>query len=228
MVLALVAERARYFNVVEAPVLPRAGPPGAGRTKPMRSGRRAAREGGQSTLAAVGTSILPSPRGRHTARLAVSGFPGPPRCNHVLVSFWQIVVVLVFLAIMVAWVVALVDAVRRPQAQWEMAQQNKLLFVLLIIFLGWFGARCTRSSRGPSSRWPRREASPQASPDHPGAGSARLAARASRDGRGCHTSDPCGSQAYAGVDRPVREDRRAQGAPARGLTSCRAGRAWGR
>jgi hypothetical protein len=58
----------------------------------------------------------------------------------VLVNFWQIVVVLVFLAIMVAWVVALVDAVRRPQAQWEMAQQNKLLFVLLIIFLGWFGA----------------------------------------------------------------------------------------
>ena len=57
-----------------------------------------------------------------------------------LVSFWEILAVLVLVAVMVAWVVALVDAIRRPRAQWEMAQQNKLLYVLLIIFLGWFGA----------------------------------------------------------------------------------------
>jgi hypothetical protein len=55
-------------------------------------------------------------------------------------SGWEIVGGIVLIAIMVAWVVALVDAIRRPRTQWEMAGQNKVLYVLMIIFLGWFGA----------------------------------------------------------------------------------------
>lgn len=52
----------------------------------------------------------------------------------------HVVVLLVWLALVALWVASLVDALRRPDAQWQAAGQNKTLFVLLIILTGWLGA----------------------------------------------------------------------------------------
>jgi heme/copper-type cytochrome/quinol oxidase subunit 2 len=38
------------------------------------------------------------------------------------------------------WIWALVDAVQRSDADWEQAGQNKLVWVLILIFLGVIGA----------------------------------------------------------------------------------------
>jgi len=52
----------------------------------------------------------------------------------------QIALWIVLVVVTIGWFVALVDAIRRPKAQWQLADQNKVLFLVLIIFLGWFGA----------------------------------------------------------------------------------------
>ncbi|KRF25276.1 PLDc N-terminal domain-containing protein [Phycicoccus sp. Soil803] len=49
---------------------------------------------------------------------------------------WHIIVLIGF----VLWLWALVDALRRPDQQWKAAGQNKVLFVVLIVILGWLGA----------------------------------------------------------------------------------------
>ena len=46
------------------------------------------------------------------------------------------IVVLLFLAIAVLWFISLVDALRRPDPHWTAAGQSKLVFVLLMVFLG--------------------------------------------------------------------------------------------
>lgn len=38
------------------------------------------------------------------------------------------------------WVVCLVECLKTPDQQWANAGQNKTVFVLLLVFLGWFGA----------------------------------------------------------------------------------------
>jgi hypothetical protein len=40
---------------------------------------------------------------------------------------------------MVLWLVGLVEALRTPDGQWEVAGQSKLLYVLLMVFLGLLG-----------------------------------------------------------------------------------------
>jgi hypothetical protein len=39
----------------------------------------------------------------------------------------------------VPWLVGLVDALRTPDGQWEAAGQSKILYVLLMVFLGLLG-----------------------------------------------------------------------------------------
>lgn len=39
----------------------------------------------------------------------------------------------------VFWIWGLVDALRRPQSNWEAAGQNQILWVVLMIFLGFIG-----------------------------------------------------------------------------------------
>jgi hypothetical protein len=51
-----------------------------------------------------------------------------------------LVVALVGLLTFVVWVVALVDALRIPDRDWDRAGQSKLLWVLLIALLGVIGA----------------------------------------------------------------------------------------
>ncbi|WP_406032084.1 hypothetical protein OG801_26835 [Nocardioides sp. NBC_00163] len=51
-----------------------------------------------------------------------------------------IVLLLVWLALTVWWLVMLVQALRTPDSVWAAADQSKILYVLLIIFLGWLGA----------------------------------------------------------------------------------------
>lgn len=51
-----------------------------------------------------------------------------------------LVVALVGLLTFVVWVVALVDALRIPDRDWDRAGQSKLLLVLLIALLGVIGA----------------------------------------------------------------------------------------
>lgn len=38
------------------------------------------------------------------------------------------------------WVWSLVDAIQRPDADWEQAGQNKLIWILVIIFVGFIGS----------------------------------------------------------------------------------------
>ncbi|MET8518599.1 hypothetical protein [Nocardioides sp. NPDC004968] len=51
-----------------------------------------------------------------------------------------IVLLLVWLALTVWWLVMLVQALRTPDSVWAAADQSKILYVLLMIFLGWLGA----------------------------------------------------------------------------------------
>jgi hypothetical protein len=60
--------------------------------------------------------------------------------NHVDMSFGQVLVWVALVIVTIGWFVALIDAIRRPKAQWQMAGQNKVLYLVMIIFLGWFGA----------------------------------------------------------------------------------------
>jgi choline-glycine betaine transporter len=50
------------------------------------------------------------------------------------------VIPLVFVLVVGFWVVALVDAVRRPNDEWRAAQQDKFPWVLLILATGTVGA----------------------------------------------------------------------------------------
>ncbi|MCP4226106.1 MAG: hypothetical protein GY773_22445, partial [Actinomycetia bacterium] len=38
------------------------------------------------------------------------------------------------------WVWSLVDAIQRPDAEWEQAGQNKLIWILVLIFVGFIGS----------------------------------------------------------------------------------------
>jgi len=38
------------------------------------------------------------------------------------------------------WVWSLVDAIQRPDAEWEQAGQNKLVWILVLIFVGFIGS----------------------------------------------------------------------------------------
>jgi Phospholipase_D-nuclease N-terminal len=49
-------------------------------------------------------------------------------------------ILVLLLGLMVLWLGSLVDALRRPDAQWKAAGQNKILYVVLILLLGWLGA----------------------------------------------------------------------------------------
>ncbi|MEU0267680.1 hypothetical protein [Nocardioides sp. NPDC006303] len=51
-----------------------------------------------------------------------------------------ILLLLVWLALTVWWLVMLVQALRTPDSVWAAADQSKILYVLLMIFLGWLGA----------------------------------------------------------------------------------------
>lgn len=50
------------------------------------------------------------------------------------------IVLLLPVVLAALWLVALVDALRRPESQWSAAQQNRLLYVLLMVFLSLVGA----------------------------------------------------------------------------------------
>ncbi len=47
---------------------------------------------------------------------------------------------LVSMIAMVFWIVALVDALRRPASEWEAAQQNQLVWVVVIVITNIIGA----------------------------------------------------------------------------------------
>ncbi|MER7604347.1 hypothetical protein [Nocardioides sp. NPDC127503] len=51
-----------------------------------------------------------------------------------------ILLLLVWFALTVWWLVMLVQALRTPDSVWAAADQSKILYVLLMIFLGWLGA----------------------------------------------------------------------------------------
>ncbi|NNL68475.1 MAG: hypothetical protein HKO70_00760, partial [Acidimicrobiia bacterium] len=40
----------------------------------------------------------------------------------------------------VLWIWSIIDAVQRPDAQWERAGQTKLVWILILIFLGFLGS----------------------------------------------------------------------------------------
>lgn len=40
----------------------------------------------------------------------------------------------------VFWIWSLVDAIQRPDAEWEQAGQNKLVWILVLIFVGFIGS----------------------------------------------------------------------------------------
>ncbi|NYI76938.1 hypothetical protein [Nocardioides panzhihuensis] len=50
------------------------------------------------------------------------------------------IMLLVWCAITVWWLMMLVQALRTPDSVWTAAGQSKILYVLLMIFLGWIGA----------------------------------------------------------------------------------------
>lgn len=52
---------------------------------------------------------------------------------------WHIITLLILLGGFVAWLWALVDALRRPDRQWKVTGHSKVLFVVLIVILGWLG-----------------------------------------------------------------------------------------
>ena len=47
-----------------------------------------------------------------------------------------LLVLVPFLALLVLWVFTPVDAVRRPEEQWEAAGQSKVLWVVLLVVVG--------------------------------------------------------------------------------------------
>ncbi|MEO6414211.1 MAG: PLDc N-terminal domain-containing protein [Pedococcus sp.] len=49
---------------------------------------------------------------------------------------WHVIVLVGF----VLWLWALVDALRNPDQRWKAAGHNKVLYVVLIVILGWVGA----------------------------------------------------------------------------------------
>lgn len=55
------------------------------------------------------------------------------------VGFFSLLM-LVAAAGFVFWVIALIDALRRPADQWEMAGQNQLMWVGVIVFANMIGA----------------------------------------------------------------------------------------
>jgi len=56
------------------------------------------------------------------------------------VSVLMLVLVVLSLATAILWILALVDALRRPDPAWAAAGQNKLLWVLVVVFTGIVGA----------------------------------------------------------------------------------------
>ncbi len=38
------------------------------------------------------------------------------------------------------WIWSLVDAIQRPDAEWEQAGQNKLIWILVIVLIGFIGS----------------------------------------------------------------------------------------
>jgi len=50
-----------------------------------------------------------------------------------------LVLVVLGLLLGVLWLVFLIDALRRPEGEWQAAEQSQVVFVLLMIFLGLFG-----------------------------------------------------------------------------------------
>lgn len=50
-----------------------------------------------------------------------------------------IVFLIAFVAIPVVMIITLVDIARRPQAEWETAGQNQIMWVLLVLFLTLIG-----------------------------------------------------------------------------------------
>ncbi len=55
-------------------------------------------------------------------------------------SVFGILVVGVFLAATALWIFTLVESLQIPDHTWQAAGQNKLLWVLLIVFLGFLGS----------------------------------------------------------------------------------------
>jgi uncharacterized membrane protein len=51
-----------------------------------------------------------------------------------------ILLLVIGFAVTVWWLVMLVEALRTPDSVWTAADQSKILYVLLMIFLGWLGA----------------------------------------------------------------------------------------
>lgn len=49
-------------------------------------------------------------------------------------------VALVFLAGFAFWLWMLIDALRRPTAEWEAADQNQIVHIVVIVVLGFIGA----------------------------------------------------------------------------------------
>lgn len=50
-----------------------------------------------------------------------------------------VVFALIAIALFGWWLAMLIDALRTPQGQWEVARQNQLVYVLMMIFLGVIG-----------------------------------------------------------------------------------------
>lgn len=57
-----------------------------------------------------------------------------------LVLIGGVALPLIGLAITVWWLLMLIQALRTPDSVWAAAGQSKLVYVLLMIFLGWLGA----------------------------------------------------------------------------------------
>ncbi len=57
-----------------------------------------------------------------------------------MASIFGILVLGVFLASLAVWIFTLVDSLQTPDQTWQAAGQNKLLWVLLIVFLGILGS----------------------------------------------------------------------------------------
>lgn len=49
------------------------------------------------------------------------------------------VVIIVWLAVTVWWLIVLVEALRRPEQDWAAAGQSKVLWIVVMIFLGVLG-----------------------------------------------------------------------------------------
>ena len=63
---------------------------------------------------------------------------------------WHLIMLLVVLNGFALWLWALVDAARRPDDQWRAAGHSKVMFVVLILFLGWLGALLYALIPGPA------------------------------------------------------------------------------